>query len=86
MGIPVVSTRVSGIPELVRDNETGLLVEPDDPQALADAIARLLSDPLLAERLARAGRDLVLQEFNIDKSARRLQRLFAGERDFREEN
>lgn len=86
MGIPVVSTRVSGIPELVRDNETGLLVEPDDPQALADAIARLLSDPLLAERLARAGRDLVLHEFNIYKSARRLQRLFAGERDFREEN
>lgn len=84
MGIPVVSTRVSGIPELVRDNETGLLVNADDPEALANAIARLLTDHPLAERLARAGRELVLQEFNIHKSARRLQRLFAGERDFRE--
>lgn len=86
MGIPVVSTRVSGIPELVRNDETGLLVEPDDPEALAKAIARLITDPILAERLARAGRELVLQEFNIYKSAQRLQRLFAGERDFREES
>jgi glycosyltransferase involved in cell wall biosynthesis len=84
-GIPVVSTRVSGIPELVRDDQTGLLVEPDDPEALAKAIARLLTDHTLAERLAQAGRELVLQEFNIYRSARQLQRLFAGERNFSEE-
>jgi glycosyltransferase involved in cell wall biosynthesis len=85
-GLSVVSTRVSGIPELVRHEETGLLVEPDDPEALANAIARLLTARPFAERLARAGRDLVLREYNIERSARQLQRLFAGERDFREEN
>ena len=76
MGVPVISTRVSGIPELVRDEETGLLVDPDDPDGLAGAIARLLHDHGLAQRLAQAGRELVLREFNIHTSARQLQRLF----------
>ncbi len=76
MEIPVVSTRVSGIPELVRDGETGLLVEPNDPVGLAEAIARLLHDQELAHHLAKAGRELVTREFNIHCSAQKLLRLF----------
>lgn len=78
MEIPVVSTRVSGIPELVQDGETGLLVNPDDPAGLAEAIARLLHDRGLAHRLAKAGRELVIREFNIHNSAQKLLRLFEG--------
>jgi glycosyltransferase involved in cell wall biosynthesis len=48
---PVVATRVGGIPEVVQDGESGLLVEPDDPEALAKALARVLSDPSLARAL-----------------------------------
>jgi glycosyltransferase involved in cell wall biosynthesis len=57
-GRPVIGSRVGGIPDLVRDGENGLLVEPEDPQALADALVRVLSDPELTARLgaeARAG-------------------------------
>ena len=76
MEVPVVSTRLSGIPELVRHGETGLLVAPDDPAGLAEAIARLLSDPALAERLGKAARELVIRDFNIHSSARMLFNLF----------
>jgi glycosyltransferase involved in cell wall biosynthesis len=75
-GLPVISTRVSGIPELVRDGETGLLVEPDRPLELADAMAAVARDRGLAERLGRAGRELVLAEYDIHRSARRLRELF----------
>jgi len=53
-GCPVVATRVGGIPEIVRDGETGLLVPPDDPGAMAEAIGRILSDVGLAARLGSA--------------------------------
>jgi glycosyltransferase involved in cell wall biosynthesis len=55
-GVAVVTTPVGGIPELVRDGETGLLVAPDDDEALAVALARLLADGGLRDRLAAAGR------------------------------
>jgi glycosyltransferase involved in cell wall biosynthesis len=58
-GIPVVTTPVGAIPELVRDAETGLLVPAGDRSALADAIDRLLGNTLLARRLATAGREFV---------------------------
>jgi colanic acid/amylovoran biosynthesis glycosyltransferase len=78
MEIPVVATRVSGIPELVVDGETGLLVAPDDAGALAEALARLLRDQDLARRLARAGRDLVVAHYRSETSARQLCGLFAA--------
>jgi glycosyltransferase involved in cell wall biosynthesis len=78
LGVPVVSTYVSGIPELVRHEETGLLVAAEDPPALAAALARLLQDPALAQRLAKRAREVVEQEFNIHLSAARLQELFAS--------
>jgi glycosyltransferase involved in cell wall biosynthesis len=78
MGIPVVATRVSGIPELVVDGVTGLLVAPDDAAALAEALARLLRDQDMARRLARAGRDLVVSQYSGETSARQLRGLFAA--------
>ena len=75
-GVPVVATDLVGIPELVRHGETGLLVPPDDPPALAAAIARIVRDPGLARELAAAGRALVAERFNPGRSARLLRALF----------
>lgn len=64
-GLPAVSTRLVGIPDLVRDGETGLLVAPNDAAALADALQRLAGEPALAARLAEAGRARVEAEFDL---------------------
>jgi len=77
-GLPVVSTAVSGIPELVRDGENGLLVPPEDPRALASALLRLATDLPLRERLATAGRETVAERFDGDVLARRMAGLFRG--------
>lgn len=71
-GLPVVSTRVSGIPELIDDAVSGRLVEPRDPRALADAIAAMLADPALGETYAQAGRAKVEREFDVRIEAGRL--------------
>jgi len=62
---PVVATNVAGMPELVVDGETGLLVPPRDPAALAAAISRLAGDPTLAQTMARAGRKRVEAHFSL---------------------
>ncbi|OLE25755.1 MAG: hypothetical protein AUI36_32430 [Cyanobacteria bacterium 13_1_40CM_2_61_4] len=64
MEIPVVSTRVSGIPECVEDGVNGILVPEKDPRALADGIARLLAEPELARGYGRAGRRKIESEFD----------------------
>lgn len=71
-GLPVVSTRVSGIPELVQDGKTGLLAPERDARALADALHRLHRDPALARRLAAQGRAHVLERFNLLENVARL--------------
>jgi colanic acid/amylovoran biosynthesis glycosyltransferase len=76
MEVPVVSTPVSGIPELIRQEETGLLVPQEDPIALAEAMARLLQDEPLRRRLAKNGRALVEREYAVTKDAGRLAGLF----------
>jgi glycosyltransferase involved in cell wall biosynthesis len=58
-GVPVVAPRIGGIPEAVRDGETGLLVPPDDWAALADALLRLIRDPVLRRSLGARGRTWV---------------------------
>lgn len=63
---PLVASRAGGIPEAVVDGETGLLVPPEDPAALAAAIVRLLADRALAEKLGAAGRARVLERFTVD--------------------
>jgi glycosyltransferase involved in cell wall biosynthesis len=75
-GVPVVTTPVSGIPELVRDGENGLLVPPDDPEALAAAILRLRDDPALRRRLGEQGRATVRARFDGDRLAGELVALF----------
>jgi len=70
--LPVVATRVGGTPERVREGETGILVEPGDVQALADALLKLMRDPALARRMGLAGRQLVLEEFTWAATARRI--------------
>lgn len=71
-GCPVVSTRVSGIPELIEHNEHGMLVEQRDPAALADAIERLLDSVDLRRRLAAGARARIESEFDARKEAGRL--------------
>jgi glycosyltransferase involved in cell wall biosynthesis len=77
-GTPVVTTRVSGIPELVEDGVNGLLVSPDDPAALAAAWERVWTDRALADRLARAGRASVLDRFDGDRLVAALAGLLTG--------
>jgi glycosyltransferase involved in cell wall biosynthesis len=74
--VPVVTTRVSGIPELVRDGVSGLLVEPGDVCALAAAIERLLRDRLLRARLALGGRAAVARRQDIAVVTARMQEIF----------
>jgi glycosyltransferase involved in cell wall biosynthesis len=62
---PVVATALEGMPELVQDGETGLLVPPRTPAALAGAIVRLLADPTAAQTMARAGRKRVEAQFSL---------------------
>jgi glycosyltransferase involved in cell wall biosynthesis len=71
-GCPVISTRISGIPELVQDGVSGLLVEGGDEEALARALDRLLGDPVLARSLAEGGRRVVDAEFGLRRNARAL--------------
>ncbi|HWI61032.1 MAG TPA: glycosyltransferase family 4 protein [Symbiobacteriaceae bacterium] len=68
-GRPVVATRVGGVPEVVVDGETGLLVPPEDPGALAAAARRLLSDPALAARMGEAGRRRAQVVFSAGRMA-----------------
>jgi glycosyltransferase involved in cell wall biosynthesis len=76
LGVPVVATTVTGIPELVEDGVTGLLVPERDPDALADAIARLLTDPPLAAALVRRARRRVEESFDLHANVAQLRRLF----------
>lgn len=76
-GLPVISTRVSGIPELVVDEGTGLLVPPDDPKQLGDAMIRLIEDPAFAARLARQAREHVEESFALARQSSVLVKLFA---------
>ncbi len=71
-----ISTRVSGIPALVRHKEIGCLVPRRDAAAIADAIAFPTSDPALRARLAHSGRALVESELSIEGSTSRLAKLF----------
>jgi glycosyltransferase involved in cell wall biosynthesis len=65
-GLPVIASNVGGIPELVVDGVSGVLVPPGDPDALGDAIARVVENPSLAQRLGHAGRQRVVEEFDLE--------------------
>ena len=77
-GLPVITTPVSGIPEIIKDGQNGTLVPPDNAEALANAIQRLSADRMMARNLGRAGRMTVLERFDGDKTAVELASLFAA--------
>lgn len=74
-GVPVVGTRIGGIPEVVQHESTGLLVEPGNAAQLADAIGRLLAEPQLRESLAGAGRESVLKHHTNEAMCETVERI-----------
>lgn len=83
LGVPVIATRVAGIPELVRDGESGLLFDPADWAGLAEAVTTLAGNPDLRARLAAAGRVAIDRAFTIDCAVAPLPLLLEGSRDGR---
>lgn len=77
-GLPAVASRISGIPELVDDGSTGLLVPPGEAPLLADALERLAADPELRRAMGQAGRRKVLEHFDLSRNAARLAGLIAA--------
>lgn len=78
LGIPLVSTEVDGIPELVRNGETGVLVPPNDPAALATGVCRLLRDPTMARALAERGQQQIGPDFDPAVMCQRYESYFAS--------
>lgn len=76
MGVPVVSTPVTGIPEIVRHDETGHIVPESSPQELAESIKQLIHDRESAQQMARAGRELIESQFNLRTNVGELRELF----------
>jgi colanic acid/amylovoran biosynthesis glycosyltransferase len=76
MEIPCVTTRVTGIPELIRDQVDGLLVTPANDEELAAAIARLMDDPELRQRIGGAARQRVVEEYDLGRNTARLAEIF----------
>jgi glycosyltransferase involved in cell wall biosynthesis len=74
--LPVISTPLGGIPEMVEDEVNGALVPDHDPPALAAAVERLLDDPERARRLGNRGRQIAREKFSIEESARQLREIF----------
>jgi glycosyltransferase involved in cell wall biosynthesis len=75
-GVPVISTPVGSIDELVRQEETGLMVPPRDAAALGAAIARLLDEPVLGARLAQAARAWVSEHYSRERMLDRMEAIF----------
>jgi glycosyltransferase involved in cell wall biosynthesis len=73
---PVVASAVGGIPEMVEDGRSGLLVPPHAPEALAAAVVRLLTDHPLADTLGRAGRELVHERFCVELMVRAIESIY----------
>jgi glycosyltransferase involved in cell wall biosynthesis len=76
MEVPVVASRIHGIPDVVMDGETGLLVPARDRRALAAALERLVSDPDLRRRLGRAGRAFVAEHYSWEENTAQMEALY----------
>jgi glycosyltransferase involved in cell wall biosynthesis len=77
-GLPVVTTPVGAIKEIVRDGQTGLLVRPRDPNALASALERLLDDRVLSARLGRSAHEAVQGRYSAERVTEQYVALFEG--------
>ncbi|HQR15112.1 MAG TPA: glycosyltransferase, partial [Nitrospira sp.] len=76
IGLPVVSTTTGSIPDVIADGESGFLVPPRDPEALADRIVRLLKDSELRTAMGTRGRHTVAQSYSIDRMVDELERVY----------
>jgi glycosyltransferase involved in cell wall biosynthesis len=77
IGLPCVTTHIAGIPELIRDGVDGLLVPASDLEGLVNALARLMDDEPLRQRLAQSGRARVVEEYNLQRNIEKLAAIFA---------
>ncbi|HEY6156739.1 MAG TPA: glycosyltransferase family 4 protein [Gemmatimonadales bacterium] len=76
LGLPAVASRAGGNPDVITSGETGVLVPPLDPPAWGGALERVLGDREFAQRIARAGRDLVRREFTLERTAERTEAVY----------
>jgi len=83
LGLPAVASRAGGNPDVITSGETGVLVPPLDPLAWAGALERVLGDRAFAQRIARAGRDLVRREFTLERAAERTETVYREARERR---
>jgi glycosyltransferase involved in cell wall biosynthesis len=74
--LPVVASNIYGIPDAVRDGQTGLLVQSRNPGALADAIGRLIDDPMLRQSLGKAGREYVARHYDWSQNAAQMTSIY----------
>jgi len=77
-GLPVVTTNVGGIPDVVSDGTEGILIEPGDVPALADAIIRILADPEFGHCLGKRARERIISQFSIDDATGKLEALYSN--------
>jgi len=77
-GVPCVSTRLAGVPEMIDEGETGLIVEPGDVPALSDALVELLSDEALSKEMGLAGTVVAAERFALPVTAKQLRELFVS--------
>jgi glycosyltransferase involved in cell wall biosynthesis len=75
-GLPIIASRVGGLPEVVLDGKTGLLVPPGDVDALAAAMSRLLADPALRTQMGQAGRQFMLENYRWEDNAELMEQLY----------
>jgi glycosyltransferase involved in cell wall biosynthesis len=75
-GVPVVATAVGGTPEIITAGETGILVQPRDPEGLSDAVMRLISNRELRTQIAQAGKKRALDFFTVENMTRRIESLY----------
>jgi glycosyltransferase involved in cell wall biosynthesis len=74
--LPIVATRVAALPEVVQDGATGILVPPDDPEALAAALLRLVLDPTLCREMGAAGFQRLRERFSAEVMGQRTAELY----------
>jgi glycosyltransferase involved in cell wall biosynthesis len=75
-GLPVLASRVGGLPEVVIDGDNGLLIPPQDPEALAAALARLLDDPAWAQKLGANARRQVAEHYSLERLGREINEIY----------
>lgn len=75
-GVPVIATDVGGVPEIIKNEETGILIPPKNPEAIAEAIYHLYTNHSLREKLAMAGRKHVEQNFSLDSMVSKIESIF----------